>query len=193
MLFSGGFDDTRWAANAPRVSKMVFIGRNLDAKSLAARFNACLATAENMEAKAKALRFAVGDRVECRTGVAEWSRGTVQAVLYRDANMSPGMVAPYQVLLDTDGRLIFAPKDVDAVVRPITTSMREWLARLGLEQYADAFEEQDMEVAHIRNTTGGARKHSFIESQSAGKRLVNLSGLADDGDHVEAEPEELGS
>ena len=146
MLFSGGFD-APWTAGEPRESKMVFIGRNLDAKALASRFDACLATPENLAAQAAKLRFAVGDRVECRTGAAEWSRGTVVALQYRDARMPAGMVAPYQVRLDGKApRLIWVPKDDDAVVRRAVASMREVLRAIDLEQYAATFEEQDMDV-----------------------------------------------
>ena len=122
MLFSGGFDapwvDAR-GFDEPRESKLVFIGKNLDAQALAARFNACLATPENLKKKAETLRFAVGDRVECKTGCHEWSLGTVVAVLYREetGKMPPGMVAPYQIKLEEDDGLIFAPVDDDRVVR----------------------------------------------------------------------------
>ena len=61
-----------------RACKMVFIGRNLDPQALAARFNACLATPENLKRKADALRFRVGQRVECNFG-ATWAPGTVVA------------------------------------------------------------------------------------------------------------------
>ena len=36
--------------------------------------------------------------------------------MYRDDNMPPGMVAPYQVKLD-DGTLIFAPEDTDELIQ----------------------------------------------------------------------------
>ena len=103
MLFSGAFDDA-WEDGEPRNSKMVFIGRNLDPKALADRFNACLVTKESLEAKAARLRFALGDRVECNAG--EWVTGTVVAHFYRDENMPQGMVAPYQIRLDDDDGLI---------------------------------------------------------------------------------------
>ena len=114
MLFSGAFDDA-WEDGEPRNSKMVFIGRNLDPKALADRFNACLVTKESLEAKAARLRFALGDRVECNAG--EWVTGTVVAHFYRDENMPQGMVAPYQIRLDDDDGLIWAPKDHDCVIR----------------------------------------------------------------------------
>ena len=117
MIFSGAFDD-RWGDDEPRESKLVFIGRNLDAKALAARFNACLATEENKQAKIDALRFCIGDRVECNTG-DDWTPGTVVAHMYRDDNMPAGMVAPYQIQLDEDDSLIWAPRDCNSVIRMI--------------------------------------------------------------------------
>ena len=63
----------------------------------------------------RTLRFGVGDRVECKTGKTEWSAGEVVALMYRDDQMPPGMVAPYQVKLDS-GNLIYAPADEDELI-----------------------------------------------------------------------------
>ena len=119
MVFDGSFDE-EWEPNETRASKLVFIGRNLDAKALAARFNACLATKENLEKKSAALRFKVGDRVECDAGRGGWSPGKVVALLYRDDYMPPGLVAPYQIKLDSkndDNDYIWAPRDCNSVIR----------------------------------------------------------------------------
>ena len=62
MVFNGDFMEP-WAEGEKRMSKLVFIGKNLDAAALRARFNACLATPENLERKLKSLRFAVGEEV----------------------------------------------------------------------------------------------------------------------------------
>ena len=101
----------------PRESKLVFIGKNLDAKALAAGFDACLATPKNLKRKAEGLRFPIGEKVECNTGDDGWAPGVVVAHMYRDSQMPEGMVAPYQVQLDEDGCLIWAPHDCDSVIR----------------------------------------------------------------------------
>lgn len=65
------------------------------------------------------LRFKLGDRVECRIGphpVKGWAPGRVTKLYYSEPNWPPNMIAPYQVALH-DGRLIFAPQDVDHVIR----------------------------------------------------------------------------
>ena len=62
------------------------------------------------------LRFATGTRVKCRTGEDSWSPGRVLQHNYREPHFPPGMYAAYQVKLD-DGRLIFAPKDDDMIIR----------------------------------------------------------------------------
>jgi hypothetical protein len=65
------------------------------------------------------LRFGHGSRVECRIGpdpVTGWARGTIVELWYREKSWPPGSFAPYQVELD-DGRRIFAPADVDQVIR----------------------------------------------------------------------------
>ena len=40
--------DAKWAEGEERVSKLVFIGKNLDEDELAASFNRCLATPDNL-------------------------------------------------------------------------------------------------------------------------------------------------
>jgi hypothetical protein len=65
------------------------------------------------------LRFEMGSRVECRIGedpVTGWAAGEVVQLMYREDNWPPGVCAPYQIQLD-DGRLIFAPHDIDQVIR----------------------------------------------------------------------------
>ena len=63
-----------------------------------------------------ALRFAVGDEVECNTGDA-WEPGEIAGFLYHDEYMPSGLVAPYQIRLKSDGGLIWAPVDVDQCIR----------------------------------------------------------------------------
>ena len=116
MLFAGDFMEP-WGENEPRESRLVFIGRNLDKNELEAAFRACLATEEKKQQKKDSLRFKVGDVVECNTGgKKKWSAGKVVGQMYREAGMPPGMIAPYQVLLD-NGSMIFAPMDDDKVIR----------------------------------------------------------------------------
>ena len=63
-----------WAPDEPRSCKLTFIRKNSTA-ALAAGFKECLATDENKAKRAKKLRFAVGQRVEC--GVGGWEPGEV--------------------------------------------------------------------------------------------------------------------
>lgn len=65
------------------------------------------------------LRFDIGTRVQCRIGPdaeKDWAPGTVSQLWYSEENWPPGSFAPYQVKLD-DGRAIFAPGDMDVVIR----------------------------------------------------------------------------
>ena len=65
------------------------------------------------------LRFGVGTMVECRIGpdeVTGWAKGTVKQLWYREQGWAEGSFAPYKVQLD-DGREIFAPGDVEMVIR----------------------------------------------------------------------------
>ena len=119
MIFNGDFLEP-WAKDEPRVSKLVFIGKNLDHKELTESFKACLAPPDFLERKKAALRFSVGTQVECKTGQGRsgWSRGSVTKLLYQDECMTPGQIAPYQVQLD-DGGLIWAPEDTDELIRAV--------------------------------------------------------------------------
>lgn len=75
------------------------------------------------------LRFPAGTFVLCRVGPAEWAPGRVVQQWYREANWEPGMYAPYKIHLE-DGRFIFAPQDMDQIIRldpnkehqPLTTT-----------------------------------------------------------------------
>ena len=109
MTFNGCFDEP-WDGEA-RKSKLVFICKNLDAVELTEGFDACLVTPESMKTKIDALRFAVGDEVVCKTDVAEWTRGKVVALMYRDDQMPQGLLAPYQVQLDPQPRQQTAEAD----------------------------------------------------------------------------------
>ena len=45
-----------------------------------------------------------------------WAPGTIVALYYSEPGWPPYAVAPYQIQLD-DGRLIYAPRDDDQVIR----------------------------------------------------------------------------
>merc|ERR1711871_1411645 len=64
MIFNGDWDEA-WAPGEPRVSKLVFIGKNLNKAELEEGFKKCLATEDNKQAKIDALRFKIGDKVKC--------------------------------------------------------------------------------------------------------------------------------
>jgi hypothetical protein len=116
MIFNGTFDEEEtWKEGEARESKLVFIGKNLDKEALKSGFVKCAVTPELAERKLKQLRFEKGSKVECRTGEG-WQKGEVAALMYRDEYMPQGVVAPYQVKLDS-GSLIYAPHDDDALIR----------------------------------------------------------------------------
>lgn len=62
------------------------------------------------------LRYGVGDRVRCCIGPRQWAAGSITRLHYREDNWPAGRTVPYQVMLD-DGERIFAPADVDDVIR----------------------------------------------------------------------------
>merc|ERR1712087_654559 len=95
MIFNGNFEE-EWMPGEPRQSKLVF-----DDKARAAMI--------------QKLRFAVGTKVECKTGNG-WEKGEVIKLLYKESGMQS--VAPYQVRLD-QGALIFVPVDDDRLCRKV--------------------------------------------------------------------------
>jgi len=114
MIFNFEFED--WDPDEARgKNKLVFIGKNLDAAALRAGFADCIASPENLEKQLKALRFKVGDRVECRMTGGIRKAGTIVQLMWRDEEMEPGQVCPYKIELD-DGGVTWAPVDEDEVI-----------------------------------------------------------------------------
>lgn len=62
------------------------------------------------------LRFDVGTHVLCRVGPTDWAPGRIIQLWYREPNWPEYVFAPYKILLE-DGRSIFAPQDMDQVIR----------------------------------------------------------------------------
>lgn len=63
-------------------------------------------------------RFAVGTPIEAKTGPDSWVKGTVVDIHYREPTWPIYKTAPYQIEL-ADGQLIYAPADIDDVVRAV--------------------------------------------------------------------------
>ena len=64
-------------------------------------------------------RFQTGTRVSCRMGPdpnEDWAQGTIIQLWYRESKWPNMSFAPYKVRLD-DGQFIFAPADIDRVIR----------------------------------------------------------------------------
>lgn len=65
------------------------------------------------------LRFDLNTKVLCRIGPdpdKDWAPGTITKLWYSESTWPQGAYAPYKILLD-DGRQIFAPGDIDPVIR----------------------------------------------------------------------------
>lgn len=68
------------------------------------------------ETPTEALRFVVGDRVQARIGDDDWAPGVVVNLWWRHADWPAALVAPYQIKLDGEDALIFAPVDAKSYV-----------------------------------------------------------------------------
>ena len=74
---------------------------------------------EAMMSQLPKLRFDLDSKVLCRIGEnaeTDWAAGTVIKLWYREPRWPRGSFAPYQVRLD-DGREIFAPADMEQVIK----------------------------------------------------------------------------
>jgi len=71
---------------------------------------------DNDDLEMPPLRFVVGQKVFCRIGATQWAPGSIEQLWYREQGWPEGSWAPYKVLLD-DGRNIFAPADVNQVIK----------------------------------------------------------------------------
>jgi len=74
---------------------------------------------EDMMDNLPELRFEAGTRVQCRVGpdpIKGWASGSIIQLWYQEPNWPPGSFAPYKILLD-DGRNIFAPGDLETIIR----------------------------------------------------------------------------
>lgn len=99
-MFDGDFMD-EWPEGQPRISKFVFIGKDLDRKMLEDGFKKCIA---------QPLRFSVGDVVEARVKggfkkgkiLKQWDNGN-----------------PYRIQIDDTGVEVYGPMDDDRVVRKV--------------------------------------------------------------------------
>jgi hypothetical protein len=64
-------------------------------------------------------RFKIGTRVEARIGPDSWAQGVVVDIHYREPTWPMSESAPYQIKVDNTGELMYAPADIDEVVRAI--------------------------------------------------------------------------
>ena len=70
------------------------------------------------------LRFAIGESVRVYLGTEGWFSGKIVDFYYREKDWDDDDVAPYQIALDDDPRLIFAPEDDDALIKPSERTKR---------------------------------------------------------------------
>ena len=89
MIFTGEFD-SKWGEDEARVSKLVFIGKNLDHDGLKTGFAACIYSEERARQKLQNLRFQVGDKVEYKFS-GKWRKGTIVKRQFHVARVPGGL------------------------------------------------------------------------------------------------------
>ncbi len=114
MLFTGKFGEI-WRKDEKRVSKLVFIGRNLQHEELRRDFTKCLYSKKKTKKKVESLRFQVGDRVECNLQ-GEWRAGEVLKRMFEvRIPGSMGTVAPYMVRIENGPKILIRKDDPDKI------------------------------------------------------------------------------
>lgn len=107
MLFDGNFSATKWEKGEKRENTFVFIGKNIDKKSLGEGFMRCIVDPKDP------LRFKKGDLVQ-----ANVSAGWVDGKILRTWNDGPTDGNPYRIeLQDADKSNVWGPVDDENVVR----------------------------------------------------------------------------
>jgi len=115
MTFNGQYSSESWDEDEERMSKVVFIGKNLDHAGLRNGFSACIYSEERFQQKLKSLRFKAGDLVEyCFQGA--WRKATVLTTMFRVRMPgSLGRVAQYQIKLENGPKLLVLSDSEDFI------------------------------------------------------------------------------
>ena len=75
-----------------------------------------MAMRRGMAKKESTPRFAIGDRVRCKTSSTKWDAGGITQLSYRENDWPQDTVVPYQIQLD-NGRLIYCPDDSESLIQ----------------------------------------------------------------------------
>jgi G3E family GTPase len=113
-----GFKLPPWSPGEKRINKFCFIGKNLNKEELSKSLMDCMFNGVYPEPGPKPtlkLRFPVGARVLVNVG--DWVPGTVIMHWYRERLWDSARYAPYQVQLDDEDRLVYAPRDTNVFIR----------------------------------------------------------------------------
>jgi len=118
-----------------------------------------------------ALRFKVGDRVEANCG--EWKKGTIVKLFYVQKNFADGMCAPYQIRLDQGDRLIFAPSDVETVVRAYDGPADGGMDDDFDEDFDEIPEDEKLPVTVVTGFLGAGKTTlvNYILNENHGKKI----------------------
>ena len=126
-----------------------------------------------------ALRFGVGDRVEClmrgEDGVERWSAGVVVALRYHEPRFGKGVTMPYQVKLDDGDALIFSQRDDDASIRrsppgesAVDSSTRDPSRPAGRSQRSGKSKIAKRQVQRKATAMGGRTSGSKVSKSKLG-------------------------
>ncbi|CAD7947670.1 unnamed protein product [Amoebophrya sp. A25] len=112
MLFDGNFFGEWEEPEEERVSRVVFIGINLNRETLMRGLRACIAPTS--------LRFSIGDDVEAKVR-RFWRKGKVTGLWEHDLSADTGFARsfPYRIKLQETGVEVHALEDSDMMIRAV--------------------------------------------------------------------------
>ena len=154
MIFTGEFGSV-WDHGEERVSKMVFIGKNLDHEELRKGFAACIYSEERAKQKVESLRFQVGDQVECNFS-GTWCAAKVLKRMF-EVRMPNGMgtIAPYMVRIENGPRMLIRKDSEETIRKPskpaLNAAQQQQIKDLQAKQ-EQAVAEGDYHKAYLLKT-----------------------------------------
>jgi len=120
----------------------------------------------------QAIRFKVGDPVECHMGSAEWPAGKIVETNIQDVTLNArngwhkDTLCPYKVQLD-DGRLIFAQDDADDLIRPRTSIAPPVVAGAVMLEETD-----DAAVVHAGEEDTDSHELAIMDPEKEAERAI---------------------
>ena len=129
----------------------------------------------------KPLRFAIGDRVECKGPNEIWHIGTIDDIHYRDEFWPKDQFVPYAVQID-QGEVLYAPNDDNRIIRAITTTAVAAAATTSsISSTTKSIQKTSTDTS---NHSHQSHPHSHPQQQQQQQHGHSHGGVPCDGNHT---------